>query len=144
MLTVTGTLGLDAAHLHGDERPETTAAVAAGVRTVIKVLAAGDGAFDVVHEHRAGIVMVDAPTPGGGVPFDWDVVGDLATQCRLLLAGGLHPGNVAGAVRHVQPWGVDVATGVEHGRGLKDADVMQRFVAAARVAERNIGGCSGV
>ena len=58
------------ARLRGDEPPEITAAVARGVGTVIKVVAAGSAARGRVHEHDADIVMVDAPTPGRGVPFD--------------------------------------------------------------------------
>lgn len=135
MLTVTDTLGLDAAQLHGDERPETTAAVAAGVGTVIKVFPAGSRALDEVPEHQADIVMIDAPTPGGGVPFDWGVIGDLAKRCRLVLAGGLTPDNVAEAIRLVRPWGVDVASGVENERGDKVAATMQHFVATARATE---------
>ncbi len=134
VIALTGELGLDAAQLHGDEPPETTAAVAREVGTVIKVVVAGSPALGRVHDHDADIVIVDAPTPGGGVPFDWDVVGDLATRCRLVLAGGLRPDTVAEAIRRVEPWGVDVASGVEDRRGRKDPDAMVRFVRTARAA----------
>jgi len=128
------TLGLDAAQLHGDEAPECTAAVAAAGTIVIKVVAAGSEAMRAAEQHAADIVMLDGPVPGGGVPFDWDLVGDLATNHRVLLAGGLRPDNVAATIRRVRPWGVDVASGVEAAPGRKDADAMTRFVAAARSA----------
>jgi phosphoribosylanthranilate isomerase len=139
ILGITGALGLDAAQLHGDEPPAFTAAVAAEVRTVIKAVAAGDPAVRDIGEHAADIVMLDAPAPGGGTPFDWDLVGDLVTEHRILLAGGLRPDNVAEAIRRVRPWGVDVASGVESRPGRKDATAVARFAAEARAA----GGRTG-
>lgn len=124
--------GLDAAQLHGEEPPELTGAVAERVQTVIKVFTPATSAAERIDDHPADIVMVDAATPGGGVPFDWDSIGDLAQRHDLLLAGGLDPDNVAEAIRRVGPWGVDVASGVDGVRPHKDADKIARFVAAAR------------
>lgn len=133
ILAITDELGLAAAQLHGDEPPNVTQAVAARVGTVIKVLAADHPAiYTLVEEHTADIVMLDAPTPGGGVAFDWDLVGDLVTRHKLLLAGGLRPDNVAEAIRRVRPWGVDVASGVEASSGRKDPTALVRLVTNAR------------
>ncbi|MFV0308441.1 MAG: phosphoribosylanthranilate isomerase [Desertimonas sp.] len=100
---------------------------------MIKVLAPDHPAIDtLVDEHAADIVMIDAPTPGGGVAFDWDLVGDLVTRHKVLLAGGLRPDNVAEAIRRVRPWGVDVTTWVESSPGRKDPDALAQFVANAR------------
>ena len=104
VLEITGTLGLTAAQLHGDEPPEVTAGVAAGVKTVIKVVVAGSPAVRCIDEHAADIIMFDAPIPGGGVPFDRGLVGDLVTNHRILLAGGLRPDNVAAEVRQASHW----------------------------------------
>jgi phosphoribosylanthranilate isomerase len=132
MLHVIASLGLTAAQLHGDEPPSIAAAVATCVTTLIKVVPpAGPWPYPI-EEYGADIVMVDAPTPGGGEPFDWDTVGDLATRHRVLLAGGLRQGNVAEAIRHVRPWGLDVASGVESAPGVKDPDAVAAFVLAAR------------
>lgn len=134
VLEITGALGLQAAQLHGDEPPEFTAVVAAGVETVIKAIAAESPSVRFIDEHATDIVMLDAPRPGGGVPFEWGIVGDLVTKHKILLAGGLRPDNVAEAVRRVRPWGVDVASGVEAAPAQKDPDAIARFVAEARAA----------
>ena len=136
VLDITGELRLVAAQLHGDEPPEVTAAVAAGVETVIKVVAAGSPAVRFIDEHAADIIMLDSPDPGSGVPFEWSLVGDLVTDHKILLAGGLRPDNVAEAIRRVRPWGVDVASGVEAAPAQKDSDAIARFVAEARAAAK--------
>jgi phosphoribosylanthranilate isomerase len=81
-------------------------------------------------------LLVDATVKGAyggtGVTADWSKAAELAKQYPLLLAGGLTPENVAEAVRQVQPWGVDVASGVEVAAGRKDAGKMKAFVKAVR------------
>lgn len=131
-------VGLDVAQLHGEETPATTAAVAARVRFVFRAMAAGDPQLAAIDEHRADVVLVDAPTPGGGVPFDWTLIGDLGARHRLLLAGGLRPDNVAEAIAAVRPWGVDVASGTEASFGKKDPDAVRRFIAEARAAGEDL------
>lgn len=131
ILEITGTLGLRAAQLH-DPPLEVTAVVAASVETVIVAVAAESPSVRSLDEHSADIVLLDAPIPGGGVPFDWGLVGDLVTQHKILLAGGLRPDNVAEAIRQVRPWGVDVASGVESQPARKDPDAIARFVTEAR------------
>ncbi len=82
--------------------------------------------------------LIDAYRPGefGGTGHtaDWSLAAGLARRVPILLAGGLKPGNVAQAVAQAQPWGVDVASGVESAPGRKDATLVRAFVQAARSA----------
>ena len=64
---------------------------------------------------------------GTGRPFDWQIARELAQDFDFLLAGGLTPENVAKAVGQVQPWGVDVSSGVETG-GAKDPEKVRTFI----------------
>jgi phosphoribosylanthranilate isomerase len=76
----------------------------------------------------------DKDTPGGsGVAFDWAAAEGVASLERVLLAGGLTPGNVRTAVGRLHPWGVDVASGVETD-GVKDDAKVRAFIAAAKGA----------
>ena len=72
---------------------------------------------------------------GAGTGFDWALVPALPEK-PLVLSGGLAPGNVGEAIRHVQPWGVDVSSGVESAKGIKDAARIAAFIAEVRNADR--------
>ncbi|MFN8470617.1 MAG: phosphoribosylanthranilate isomerase [Anaerolineae bacterium] len=80
--------------------------------------------------------LVDAYHPwrfgGTGRAADWNAARSLALRYPTLLAGGLTPNTVAEAIAGVQPWGVDVASGVERAPGRKDHDLVRRFIAAAK------------
>jgi phosphoribosylanthranilate isomerase len=69
---------------------------------------------------------------GAGLLSNWELARRLAKQYPILLAGGLDPANVRRAVSAVQPWGVDVASGVEAAPGRKDAEKMKAFVKQAK------------
>ena len=71
---------------------------------------------------------------GGGQAFDWCLVPQ-PFPTSMILSGGLHAANVGGAVRQLRPWAVDVSSGVEAAKGIKDAGKIQAFVAAVREAD---------
>jgi phosphoribosylanthranilate isomerase len=83
----------------------------------------------------ADVIMLDAPNPGSGRVFDWELASDLPEGQQLLVAGGLDANNVASAIARMKPWGVDVVSGVEASPGLKDPMKVKAFVEAARHAE---------
>jgi len=91
--------------------------------------------LDVEALGRAPRVLFEAARSGAGERADWDTAARLATSTQLMLAGGLDPDNVAAAIRKVRPWGVDVSSGVERSRGVKDPDRIAAFVNAVRELE---------
>ena len=126
--------GVRAAQLHGHETPEDVAAVAAQVKWVIKSFVAGSNDARRADQFGTDIILVDAADPGSGSVFDWSLAAEVPDGPRLILAGGLTPDNVATAVAQVQPWGVDVSTGVEKSPGRKDALKVKAFIERARKA----------
>jgi phosphoribosylanthranilate isomerase len=126
--------GLKAAQLHGRETPETTQAVRKHVPLVIKGLPAGDPALAEWDDFGADALLLDSPRPGSGHVFDWSLADGIPLNRKVILAGGLTPGNVADGIDAVRPWGVDVATGVESSPGRKDPTKVRAFIKAARAA----------
>ena len=82
------------------------------------------------------IFVYEGSSSGSGQTVDWSRAAAIARRGRMILAGGLAPGNVAAAIAAVRPWGVDVSSGVERTRGEKDADLIREFIGAVRAAER--------
>lgn len=134
MVEVGHKAGVKAIQLHGHETAEQSREVAGHFRWVIKVFEPDDERLARADEYGTDMIMVDTPGGGTGKVFDWSLVGDVPTASKLILAGGLDPDNVATAVREVEPWGVDVATGVEREPGRKDPVKVMRFVENARAA----------
>ncbi len=85
---------------------------------------------------RATRLVVDGPVAGGGVSFDHAAFGELSSDVRTkcFLAGGLDAQNVARAIHTAKPAGVDVSSGVEKSRGVKDHEKIRRFIEAVRAA----------
>jgi phosphoribosylanthranilate isomerase len=126
--------GLKGAQLHGNERAEAVADVAAGLRWVIKAFQAGSPKVAAAGSLATDLILLDAASPGSGRMFDWTLAGEVPEGMRLILAGGLDADNVADAVRAVEPWGVDVSSGVEKSPGRKDPIKVKRFVERAKAA----------
>lgn len=131
------TCGLNLAQLHGDETSEMVQSLYGKAFKAFRGIPQNINGF--VRE-AAPALLVDASVKGAyggtGVTADWRRAAELAKHYPLLLAGGLTPENVAGAVRQVRPWGVDVASGVESTPGVKDAGKMKAFVKAVKGESR--------
>ncbi len=79
-------------------------------------------------------LLFEGPVSGSGRVTDWDTAAELARRAQLILAGGLDARNVGLAIRRVKPFGVDVSSGVEEAPGVKNTEMIEQFVAAARMA----------
>ncbi|HEY7725722.1 MAG TPA: phosphoribosylanthranilate isomerase [Anaeromyxobacteraceae bacterium] len=126
--------GCAAAQLHGDEPPADAAAVGLPVLKAFRLAAPGD--LRALDRWPGAAVLLDAPSEGyggSGRGFDWSLARRAVEAGRtVVLSGGLAPENVAAAVRAVRPWAVDVASGVESSPGVKDRELVARFVRAAK------------
>jgi phosphoribosylanthranilate isomerase len=130
--------GLGAAQLHGHESAQETAWIRARLPLVIKAFPAGDRTISRFPDFGADYLLIDGDNPGSGEVFDWRLAEGVADPTRLIVSGGLHPGNVAQAVAHLRPYGVDVSTGVESAPGRKDPIKVHDFIVAARAAETEV------
>lgn len=130
--------GLGAAQLHGNESIEDTKYVQERVARTMKVFVAGSDQFRKARSWGTDPIMLDAPKVGDastlapGEPYDYALARQAPRGLHVLLAGGLHPGNVADAILRARPWGVDVASGVEAEPGQKDPKLLAAFVKNAK------------
>lgn len=137
-------LRLDVVQLHGAESPAVLDTLRGGHWRVWKALRPRNaGEFLAGIETYAAVadaLLLDGwseTAPGGtGARFPWtevaEVRGRLPTALRLVIAGGLHAGNLAAAAGHLEPDVVDISSGVESAPGVKDPGLVRGFVAAAR------------
>ncbi|HMD47099.1 MAG TPA: phosphoribosylanthranilate isomerase [Acidimicrobiales bacterium] len=134
VVEIANRVGLGAVQLHGHERAEDCRFVRARVPRTIKAFPAGDRAISRFEEFGADLLLIDGSSPGSGEVFDWRLAEGVVDPTRLIVSGGLRPENVAQAVAHLRPFGVDVASGVEAEPGRKDPAKVRRFITAARQA----------
>ena len=91
-----------------------------------------------VPDRPARVFLYEGPDSGTGQTVDWSTAASVARHGRMILAGGLAEDNVAAALAAVQPWGVDVSSGVESLPGRKDHELIKRFVSAVRAVESSL------
>ncbi|KAB0579497.1 phosphoribosylanthranilate isomerase [Ideonella dechloratans] len=125
---------------HGDETPGDCDRVG---RPYLRAARMAPG-FDLLNfaslYPRASGLLLDAHVDGyggSGKAFDWSLI-PANVPSPVVLSGGLNPANVIDGVMHVRPWAVDVSTGVEEAKGIKDAGLMRRFCEAVREADARI------
>jgi len=125
---------------HGDERP---AACNWFGRPYLRAarMAPGFDLLDFASQFsNVQAILLDAHVEaygGGGKVFDWSLI-PANVPSPVVLSGGLNPANVIDGVIHVRPWAVDVSSGVEQGKGIKDAALIRRFCEAVREADARV------
>ncbi len=138
---------LDMLQMHGSESPARVAAIRArfGLPVMKAVGVASEADLPALEEYAqvADQILVDAKPPRGaalpggrGVPFDWRLIANRRWPVPWMLAGGLTPANVAEAIALTGAKQVDVSSGVERARGVKDEKLIADFMKAARGERR--------
>jgi phosphoribosylanthranilate isomerase len=135
--TVLQTVPLDLLQFHGDETAADCMRFGRPWIKAVRVNQDTDLLKCAADFDAARGLLLDAWVPGvpggSGERFDWSLIPpDLSRP--IVLSGGLTPDNVAEAVRRVRPWAVDVSSGVEASKGIKDAHKIARFIANAKEA----------
>lgn len=123
-------LGLAAVQLHGNESPDYCGKIRGRLIKAIRLT----GPYPHNEYNHQILILLDADDQarrgGTGRTIDWVVAGGVAEIRPTILSGGLTPENVAEAMAAVQPYGIDVSSGVESSPGIKDAGRLRRFFAA--------------
>lgn len=137
--------GLSLAQLHGNEPPELCRQLRLPFVKSIRVQSEDDLATLSNYPQARAFLLdsYDAERPGGtGKTFPWEIAAKAAQEAKIVLSGGLTPGNVARAVTHVRPYAVDVSSGVETSPGRKDHRKMREFIEQAKRAGAGGGEAS--
>jgi phosphoribosylanthranilate isomerase len=130
-------LHLSHLQLHGDEGPAFCAEAArrTGAKVIKAVRVAGPGDLQDLERFHTDFHLLDAAARGlrggTGETWDWALAARRRRRIPAILSGGLTAGNVAAGIEAVDPWAVDVASGVEAAPGVKDPDKLAAFIAAA-------------
>jgi phosphoribosylanthranilate isomerase len=122
---------------HGDETPEQCTRFARPFLRAARIAPGFDLLDFASRFSQAQALLLDAHVEGfggGGKVFDWSLV-RAELPLPVVLSGGLHAGNVIQGIRQLRPWAVDVSSGVESAKGIKDADAIRRFCDAVREAD---------
>ena len=131
--------GVNALQFHGEEPPDFCSRFGLPFVKAFKVGQGGDLLESTGRYRAASGWLFDAFDPrlvgGTGEVFDWTLLPEALAR-PLILSGGLHAGNVGEAIRRVRPFAVDVSSGIEADKGIKDAEKMAAFVHGVRNADQ--------
>lgn len=136
-------VGPDLLQFHGDEPPDFCAGFGAPWIKALRVRPETDLLQSAILYGGGRGLLLDAYSPqahgGTGHVFDWKLI-PRALPVPVVLAGGLEPGNVAAAIRQVRPWAVDVSSGVEAAKGIKDAAKVAALISEVRNVDLQLSG----
>ena len=137
MLRIAAEVGLDYAQLHGDETPETVAAIrGAGLPVMKAVRVRNSEALGALERYEADLLLLDAWSArargGTGETFDWALAKSVKGRGNIVVSGGLAPDNVREAIEFFEPYGVDASSSLEERPGKKSGELVRRFVRAAK------------
>jgi phosphoribosylanthranilate isomerase len=125
---------------HGDETPAECRAPGRAFLRAVRMTAETDLLDCAAQFHDAQALLLDAHVSGyggGGKAFDWSLI-PLGVPLPVVLSGGLNPASVTDGIARVRPWAVDVSSGVELAKGIKDAGLMRRFCQAVREVDARL------
>ncbi|MCP4296549.1 MAG: phosphoribosylanthranilate isomerase [Proteobacteria bacterium] len=125
--------GLDLAQLHGDESPEYCRDLTnMGVSWIKAFRIKTKIDFSILEQYRSQSFLLDAWSEaeygGTGKTFNWDLARPAAKRYDILLAGGITPENVTLAIQQIQPYGIDVSSGVESAPGIKSISKIKTLI----------------
>lgn len=126
--------GVRALQLHGDYPKDAFDELADLPFQLVRATALGPDTDVRTGAFGEELLLIDSPVAGSGEQWDITRLEENRPSGKWVLAGGLSPETVAGAISVARPWGVDVSSGIESSRGVKDHGRMREFVAAARQA----------
>lgn len=129
---------IDIVQFHGDEQPRDCEQIRRPYFKAVRMSHDVDIEIQAQRYASASALLLDSwddgVVGGTGKVFDWERV-PIGVAKKLILAGGLDPDNVASAIRRVRPYAVDVSSGIELGKGVKDGEKMKRFMQEVRSVE---------
>jgi len=137
MLRTAEVVGLDLVQLHGDETPETVAAIrGAGLPVMKAVRVRNAEAAGALERYEADLFLLDSWSErargGTGETFDWALAKSVKGRDNIVVSGGLAPDNVREAIEYFEPYGVDASSSLEERPGKKSSEKVRRFVRAAK------------
>ena len=127
---------------HGDEMPPDCARFGRPYLRAARIQPGFDLLDFAARFSGAQAILLDAFVEGfggGGKAFDWSLIPANVPR-PVVLSGGLHAGNVAEGIRQVRPWAVDVSSGVESAKGIKNAEAIRQFCQQVREADQMLHG----
>jgi phosphoribosylanthranilate isomerase len=140
VLSTAAACGLDILQLHGSESVDYCSSFDRRVIKAVRLQSRDDLDNLSKYVNVVDALLLDTYVPsklgGTGIPFDWKLAVEARRYGRIVLAGGLNPGNVAAAISMVKPYAVDASSGLEQSPGVKDHEKLAQFMREAIQAAR--------